>query len=76
MTRTEPVRSPLVGDIVHVVLSTGAHRPAIVIQPFSRAIVALQVFSFPGEDHTFDGRIDYDPALMPNTWHWPEGQNS
>jgi hypothetical protein len=68
--------TPSIGRIVHYVVSSGVHRPAIIIDMVggSAPSINLQVFSDPTDDDIipFQRAVLYDETNKPRTWHWPE----
>jgi len=79
---------PSVGRIVHYVMPSGEHRPAIIVQVWEpeSGLVNLQVFTdgpnddmslgITGPNDNWRGSVPQyhgDPLSAPqNTWHWPE----
>lgn len=81
---------PSVGRVVHYVLEVGPHqgdhRPAIIVNVWSRDLVNLQVFTDGGNDvspsHDHRGpesmtlwrtsRPHDEETKALGTWHWPE----
>lgn len=71
MATDKPV--PSVGRIVHYVADSGAHRPAIVIDPGDGETIALFAFLMMDEGSTlWDMACRHDETCAPLTWHWPE----
>lgn len=66
---------PSIGRAVHYVLDSGAHRPAVIVDVYSAASVALiattkisdQVGRFVEVDP-----CEYDEHASAGSWHWPE----
>lgn len=71
-----------IGRVVHYVLLSGKHRPAIVVEVWDKeaGVINLQVFTDSANDGAemsgnlvWRTSVKYDATgLTPNTWHWPE----
>jgi len=69
---------PAIGRIVHYVVASGSHRPAIVIQLDDLAI-DLHVFVDPTNDGLipFQCGVSHDEMYKKlGTWHWPEREDT
>lgn len=71
------------GRIIHVVLSNGKHRPAIIVGVINKEAGMINATIFTDWRNDFaDGSgasglfwattISYSDAHEPNTWHWIE----
>lgn len=72
---------PTISRIVHFVLPSGKHRPAIVVEDWGGKSMNpnLQVFVDGTNDTGIDSNhviwrtsVPYDELGRINTWHWPE----
>jgi len=69
------------GSIVHFVLPSGAHRPAIIVRVCHQktGVCNLQVFTDGANDGpayekgiVWETSVKYSEEKTPNTWHWIE----
>lgn len=71
-----------VGRIVHFVMPSGEHRPAVIVKVWNvwnkeTGLVNLQVFTDGANDKMEHGTnwetsVEYSEAKLCRTWHWPE----
>ena len=66
-------QAPSIGRVVHYVLATGAHRPALILDVTDDGGVSLSVFAFSAEGGPGEYRnVAHDEDAAPLSWHWPE----
>jgi hypothetical protein len=70
---------PSIGRIVHFVMPSGNHRPAIVVNVTAEGSSrpTLQIFTDSKNDHPRENihqahDVEYDEHGAFGTWHWPE----
>ena len=66
----------IIGRMIHYVLGTEVHRPAIVLDVLENSSVTLVAFLVPtidpGAPVEWNMNCPYSEEKKPGSWHWPE----